>query len=154
MPDTVSSCAKFSFLIALLFILTGCNTSSNDPTPVEIDLYQQWQLQPGDTIAGRTVTGGLGDVSINLAGKSIYAPFDGRIQPTKANCHVFSSAEVPGYMFRLCGISPRKHGDLNQGEEIGSGEHLEFAALRKQADGKWAIVEPSRDILERTLQKP
>lgn len=154
MPDTVSSCARFSFFIALLFILTGCNTSSKQSTPVEIDLYQQWQLQPGDTIAGRTVTGGLGDVSIDLAGESIYAPFNGRIQPTKADCYVFSSAEVPGYMFRLCGISPRKQGDLSQGEEIGSGEHLEFAALRKQADGKWAIVEPSRDILERTLQKP
>jgi hypothetical protein len=144
----------WSLAIVLLLGLSGCFFAPKPPTPVEIDLYQQWQLQPGDTIAGRTVTGGLGDISIALDGKPIYAPFDGRVQPTTANCILFSSADLPGYLFRLCGLSAPKLGTVSQGEAIGSGKHLEFAALRKQADGRWAIVEPSKRILERSLQQP
>lgn len=144
----------WSLAFVLVLGLSGCFFAPKPPTPVEIDLYQQWQLQPGDTIAGRTVTGGLGDISIALNGKPIYAPFDGRVQPTTANCILFSSAELPGYLFRLCGVSTAKFGSVNQGDAIGSGKYLEFAALRKQADGRWAIVEPSTHILERALQQP
>lgn len=137
----------------LLLTLAACSNSIDRP-PVDLQLYQQWQLQPGDTIAGRSVTGGLGDISIQLDGNPVYAPFDGKVDPTKANCVLFSSADVPGYLFRFCGLTAPKLGDIRQGDPIGSGNHLEFAALRKQSDGRWAMVEPAKSILERTLRKP
>lgn len=153
-PLSHAPCRLWSLLLMLLVALPGCMFAPPPPAPIELDLYQQWQLQPGDTIAGLTVSGGLGDISIVLNGQSIYAPFDGRTQLTTAGCVLFSSAEVPGYLFRLCGLSAPKLGGLRQGETIGTGKYLEFAALRKQADGRWAIVEPSKRILERALQQP
>ncbi|MBW4520437.1 MAG: M23 family metallopeptidase [Scytolyngbya sp. HA4215-MV1] len=138
----------------VVVLLTGCSSQASNPPIVDIQLYQQWQLQPGDTIAGRSVTGGLGDISIELDGNAVYAPFDGKVDPTKANCVLFSSPDVPGYLFRFCGLTAPKLGDVLQGDPIGTGNHLEFAALRKQSDGRWAMVEPAKSILERTLRKP
>ena len=133
-------------------LLTGCGRPPEKV--IDIQLFQQWQLQPGDLIAGRRLLGGLGDLSIELKGKPIYAPFNGKVQPTtKGGCVVFSSPEVPAYWFRLCGLDHPKTGALQKGEEIGSGDSLQFAALRKQPNGKWAIVEPSQAILERTLKQ-
>jgi hypothetical protein len=133
-------------------LLTSCGRPAEKV--IDIQLFQQWQLQPGDVVAGRRLLGGLGDLSIELKGKPIYAPFNGKVQPTtKAGCVVFSSPEVPAYWFRLCGLDRPKTGSLQKGQEIGSGDILQFAALRKQPNGKWAIVEPSQTILERTLSQ-
>lgn len=140
-------------LLAIL-LLTGCTRPSDSEPPLEIRLYQSWELQPGDTIAGRSVIGGLGDISIALDGNPVYAPFDGRAQRDTRNCVIFSSADVPAYLFRLCGLSDPSLGRLNQGDVIGRGTTLQFAALRKQPNGTWAIVEPSKRMLERTLKKP
>jgi len=132
-------------------LLVSCNRPVEPP--IDLKLFQQWQFQPGDMIAGRRLLGGLGDLSIELKGKPIYAPFTGKVQPTtKAGCVVFSSSELPAYSFRLCGLDQPKTGPLQKGEEIGSGAILQFAALRKQPNGKWAIVEPSVSMLERTLK--
>ena len=136
----------------LLGFLGGCSQ------PIEPDrslpIEQQWQLQPGSTIAGRQVAGGLGDISIELNGDRVYAPADGRVQPVKTNpiCVVFEAPEIPAYLFRLCGIRNPKLGEVQQGEAIGRADDLQFAALRRQPDGKWAMVEPSRQILEQTLK--
>ncbi|OUC16726.1 MAG: hypothetical protein B0A82_00430 [Alkalinema sp. CACIAM 70d] len=138
--------------IVLICCLSGCSTSQPSPPLAEIKLYQNWELQAGDRVAGYEVTGGLGDISIALQGRSIYAPFNGDTQLDQRRCLYFDSPEVPSYKFRFCGIQSPKLGKVHQGETIGSGETLQFAALRKQPNGTWAIVEPSKTILEKTLK--
>lgn len=141
-------------VLLTMLLLTGCNPASDPDPPLDIRLYQTWELQPGDTVSGFQVIGGLGDISIALNGNSVYAPFDGRAQRDTRNCVIFSSPDVPAYLFRLCGLSHPKLGSLSQGEVIGQGATLQFATLRKQPNGTWAIVEPSKRMLERTLTKP
>jgi hypothetical protein len=135
------------------FLPLGCARAPNaDPAPA-IKLYQTWELQPGDTLGDRRVLGGLGDISIALDGNSVYAPFDGRTQIDQHHCLIFSSPDVPAYLFRLCGLSDLRSSTVSQGDTIGNGNLLQFAALRKQPNGTWAIVEPAKAILERTLKK-
>ncbi|NEQ31045.1 MAG: hypothetical protein F6K04_08580, partial [Leptolyngbya sp. SIO4C5] len=62
--------------------------------------------------------------------------------------------EVPAYLFRLCGLKNARLGDIKAGNQVGTGETLQFAALRKQPDGSWALVEPAVDVLERTVSSP
>jgi hypothetical protein len=45
-----------------------------------------------------------------------------------------------------------KYGLRKTGEAIGTAEALQFALLNKRADGRWALVEPSKKILEQMLQ--
>jgi hypothetical protein len=131
----------------------GC-TSTNAERPVNLQLYQKWQLQPGDRVMGYTVTSGLGDISIALRGRRVYAPFNGSIRPSgkQDGCVFFVSTEVPAYMFRLCGLKQPKLGTVQQGEAIARSDMLVFAALRKQPSGNWAMVEPSVNMLERMLE--
>lgn len=135
----------------MLLLITACSDSPTPQPTLDIRLHQNWELQPGDTIANRRVLGGLGDIAIQLDGNPVYAPFDGTTQLDNRRCVIFSSPNVPAYLFRLCGLSNPRLGRLKQREVIGSGELLQFAALRKQPNGTWAIVEPARSILERTL---
>ena len=135
-----------------LFLIGGCTSQPSDQQPIDIKLFQKWELQPGDTIAGYKVLGGLGDISIALKGSPAYAPFDGEAQIDKQGCVFFSTAEIPAYKFRLCGLNAPQLGKLRQGDPIGRGDTMQFAALRKQPDGTWAIVEPAKNILERTLK--
>lgn len=122
--------------------------------PRTIPIHQNWALQPGSEIGGYQVVGSLGDVSIDLDGHAVRAPFDGRVEPLEGGCVVFSTPEVPAYLFRLCGLANPALGDLRRGDKIGKGQSLQFAAMRKQPDGTWAIVEPALDILERTVKQP
>ena len=69
-------------------------------------------------------------------------------------CAIFSSPELPAYVIRLCGLQRPNFGELEPGDVMGKGRTLQFAALRKQPSGEWAIVEPASDILERILAKP
>jgi hypothetical protein len=146
-------CVRTALLVvSTALFLGGCESKSANEPPIDLPLYQKWELQPGDTIANHKVTGGLGDISIELNNNRVYAPFDGKAQIDQRGCVIFSTPDVPAYLFRLCGINSPKLGLLRQGEAIGSGNILQFAALRKQPDGKWAIVEPAKNILERTLK--
>ena len=145
--------AKMAGLALALSMFTACDRASNPDETINLNLYQKWQLQPGDKVAGFPVVSGLGDVSIELNGKSVYAPFEGKAQKDQRNCLIFSSPDVPAYLFRLCGISNPRLGDSNQGDALGSGTVLHFATLRKQPDGTWAIVEPSKPMIERILTK-
>lgn len=147
--------ALSSFLSGFLVLLLLSSCAAPDPTPpVSIRLYQNWQLQPGDMVAGFSVLGGLGDISIALNNRFVYAPFDGRTQRDERGCVFFSSPDVPAYLFRLCGLSNPRLGELHRGEAIGNGMTLQFGTLRKQPNGTWALVEPSNQILERTLIAP
>lgn len=133
-------------------LLTSCQLNTQSPAPISVQLYQRWELQPGDTIAGYTVTGGLGDTSIALNGNPVYAPFNGQTQRDERQCVFFSSPDVPAYLFRFCGLENPRLGTVNQGEPLGKAAIVQFATLRKQPNGTWAIVEPSKRILERTLK--
>ena len=141
-----------SLAIALLS-LVGCSMGQSREPSRAVQISQSWELQPGDRVAGRRIAGGLGDISIDLQGGSVYAPFDGRVQPNTAGCVIFSTAEIPAYLFRLCGLSQPHLGTVQRGEAFGSADYLQFAALRRQPDGKWALVEPSSSILEQTLKQ-
>lgn len=130
----------------------GCGQSpSIAPRPVPIQ--QQWELQPGMMVGGHQVSASLGDVSIELNGAAVYAPFQGDVEPMQDSpCILFSTPEVPAYLFRLCGLNRPQFGPVDQGNRIGKGRYLHFATLRRQPDGTWAIVEPSSEILTRSLQ--
>jgi hypothetical protein len=141
-------------LVVVVVLLTtlGCTPEPAAEPPIDVKLYQTWELQPGDAVAGYSVTGGLGDISIALQGDTVYAPYDGRVQPHKPGCVMFSSADVPNYLLRLCGLKKPKFGARRAGEAIGTADALEFALLNKRPDGLWALVEPSKQILEQMLQ--
>ncbi|MBD2089086.1 hypothetical protein H6F67_04360 [Microcoleus sp. FACHB-1515] len=149
--SAITKCSRYG--IGLL--LASC-TATAKVEPRAIQIQQAWQLQPGDTIGGHRVIAGLGDVSIELNGDWVYAPFDGRVQPAQAEdeCVMFSSPQIPAYLVRLCGLSRPQLGEVRQGEAIGSAQNLGFATLRRLPDGKWAMVEPSNQLIEQTLRKP
>jgi hypothetical protein len=144
---------QVGWILTLLVLATGCGDVSSKEEIRNVQIQQSWEFQPGDTIAGHRVAGSLGDISLELNGGNVYAPFDGRVQPnTIQGCVIFSSPDVPAYVFRLCDLKQPKLGQVKQGEKIGTANFLQFAALRRQPDGKWAMVEPAGDILQRTLQ--
>ena len=134
-------------------VLAAIAACGRSPTVAHrnIPLHQQWALQPGSEVGGYRIMGGLGDVSIEIKGKAIRAPFDGKVQPTDHDCVAFTSPEVPAYLFRLCGLQRPRLGAVQAGDKIGKGQVLQFAAMRRQPDGTWALVEPSVEMLERTV---
>lgn len=134
----------------VVLILTACQTAPQIIKPPE--LHQKWELQAGDRIAGYEVISGLGELSLELQGKAVYAPVRGKTSIDARNCVYFESSEIPNYQFRLCGLHNPHIGPLRQGEEIGTVNQLRFAALRQHPSGKWAIVEPSKQILEKILK--
>jgi hypothetical protein len=136
--------------------VAGCSGQNQNVAPRNVNYYQKWSLQPGDNLAGYRVHSGLGDISVQLEGKTLFMPFDGTVQPQaeKENlCLILSSPEVPAYLFRLCGVENPKLGDRNQGDPIGNGDIVAFAAMRRQADGTWAMVEPAKELIEQFLVK-
>jgi hypothetical protein len=137
--------------IGVGLLMGSCSAQPVPPTR-HIQLQQTWELQPGDQIGGHLVAASLGDVSLDLDGGSVYAPFDGQLEPLEdPHCVIFSTAEVPAYLFRLCGLGRPQLGAVRQGRVIGRGQHLHFGTLRMQPDGTWALVEPARTVLARLL---
>lgn len=156
MPNIVRINMRSRLPITALYplVLLGvgaCSFSEAKVPPRNIAIHQNWSLQPGSEVGGYSVVGSLGDVSIELEGNSVRAPFDGQIQPTEHECVAFTSPEVPAYLFRLCGIKRPRLGPVAAGQVIGRGDVLQFAAMRRQPDGTWAMVEPAVDVLERTV---
>ncbi len=140
--------------LSLLIIAIGLGSCVNRsaPTPRSITLQQQWALNPGDEIAGNLVAGSLGDISLHLKSAQIAAPFDGELEMSELDdCALYSTPEIPAYLFRLCGLHAVAYGEIKAGEIIGKGEYLSFATLRRQPDGTWIIVEPAKGVLEKAL---
>jgi hypothetical protein len=133
--------------------LAGCRSSAI-ATPRQIMVQQTWELETGQQIAGFRVVASLGDISIDTQGHRIYAPFAGEVELAAPgeDCIFFSSPEVPAYLFRYCGLRRPRLGTISLGRAMGSARVLHFSTLRRQPDGTWAIVEPSRHVLERSLQ--
>jgi hypothetical protein len=139
-------------LEVVIVLCASCSTLPTTPEPPRtIQIQQDWQLQPGDQIGEYQIAAGLGDISIELDNRKVYAPFDGRVQPNVRGCVLFSSPDVPAYLFRMCGLTQPRFGAIDEGDPIGSGQYLHFATLRKLPEGTWTIVEPSRSILEKLL---
>ncbi len=140
--------------IAIALITTACSLRAS-PEPVrEIQIQQNWAVKQGDRLANHLVVAGLGDISIQLSGDAVYAPFPGRAQPSIEGCVLYSTPEIPAYLFRLCGLTQTNLGEISKGTAIGTGDYLHFTTLRRQPDGTWTIVEPGKDILERILTSP
>lgn len=138
-------------LLLSALALQGCGAKAT-PAVKSITLQQQWALNPGDTISGSVVAGSLGDISLHLKNTKIQAPFDGELTPSESeNCALYSTPEIPAYLFRLCGLKSFKFGEVQAGKVIGKGDYLSFATLRRQPDGTWIIVEPARAVLEKVL---
>ncbi|MEO0456518.1 MAG: hypothetical protein AAF152_08035 [Cyanobacteria bacterium P01_A01_bin.114] len=147
----IAKIAQLILGMICLVLLGGCSASP-EVAPRVINLQQQWELEPGDEVAGHLVTGSLGDISIELGGQKLYAPFAGKIeQATQPHCVIYSTPEVPAYLFRFCGLKRSPIGKIRAGQSLGSGQYLQFATMRRQPDGTWIIVEPSTGILERAI---
>lgn len=155
MDLNVFSTALTAVVVGLLAIC-GCASqpiAEVTETPRTVQLHQSWEVQPGDNVAGHLIAGGLGDIAIALkGGQNVYAPFNGRLQPHSPDCAIFSSEELPIYLFRFCGLTNPKWGQQRAGETLGKAEFLNVAVLNRRKDGKWAFVEPSKQILESILQ--
>ena len=146
--------ALSAILVALCGVV-GCTSQPPLEAPRTLQIQQTWELKPGDELAGHRIIGGLGDISIALSGdKTLYAPLDGRLQPHSPDCVIFSSEELPIYLFRLCGVQNPHWGQIRSREKLGTANILNLAVLNRRADGKWAFVEPSKQIIEQMLQPP
>lgn len=138
--------------------LWGCALSSCQPPNIPpqrvINIQQQWELEPGDKIGEHLVMGSLGDISIQLKHQSLRVPFAGKVEPsTIEQCVIYSTPEVPAYLFRFCGLQRPTFGPVKTGQKMGHGQQIQFATLRRQPDGTWIIVEPSTGVLERAVSK-
>lgn len=142
----------------LLAGVSACSGSGGStPSPRNVTLHQQWDLQPGDRLGGYQVQSGLGDITVDVQGNRVFMPFEGEVQPAEDNidlCVILSSPDVPAYLFRICGLRQVNLGDRAQGEPIGSGNIVAFATLRRQADGTWAMVEPAKEMIAQFLNRP
>lgn len=143
-----------SLSLALGTPLTGCREQAI-AQPREIVVQQSWELAPGDEIEGFLVAASLGDISIQMRGARVRAPFSGEVERAASgpDCIFFSSPEVPAYLFRYCGLKRPRLGAVSAGQAIGRAEFLHFATLRRQPEGTWVIVEPSTNVLERSLER-
>jgi hypothetical protein len=143
------------FALSLVIGLVGCSTLA-PPVPRQIVLKQTWEIESGDRVAGLIVTGSLGDISVQMGGARLRAPFDGQVELASQGyrCIYFSAAEVPAYLFRYCGVRRPRLGAIQTGAVMGRGRIVHFATLRRQPDGAWALVEPSDRVLERSLNQP
>lgn len=137
--------------------LTACQIAKPQPSsftkPMSIQTYQKWELQRGDRVNNQTVISALGDLAIDTAGKSIYAPMSGEAKLDRRGCVLFAGTELPAYLFRFCGINTPKLGALRKGQTIGTANLLVFATFQKQQNGTWAFVEPSKAMVEQTLKR-
>ncbi len=141
---------KLIILIGAVW-LSGCAAHLAPPAR-RITLQQQWTLNPGDDIAGNQVAGSLGDISLYLKNSRVNAPFNGELEPSEIKqCALYSTPDIPAYLFRFCGLSNLAYGEIKAGKRIGKGSFLSFATLRRQPDGTWIIVEPAREVLEKAL---
>ncbi|MBD3882537.1 hypothetical protein IFO70_12270 [Phormidium tenue FACHB-886] len=140
--------------VAIALIATACSLMTSPEPLRQIQIQQNWAVKQGDRIANHPVVAGLGDISIQLNGDAAYAPFAGRVEPNSEFCVLYSTPEIPAYLFRLCGLSQLQLGEVSTGAMIGTGDYLHITTLRKQPDGTWTIVEPAKDILERILTPP
>ena len=137
--------------------LSACGLNKPQPSaaakPMSIQIYQKWELQRGDRVHNRPIVSALGDLAIETNGEPTYAPMNGETKRDKTGCVLFAGAELPGYLFRFCGLTTAKVGTLRKGQVMGTADLLVFATFRKQSNGTWAFVEPSKATIEQILKR-
>ena len=138
------------------------------PSIKEIELAKTWEARAGETVGKHQIVGGLGDVTVRVGG-NITAPAsgwidsdfvlisEGSMSKSTNDCVVFSSAQIPAYLLKLCGLSRRHDGAIARGSVLGRTDaylHVALLSFRKNADGegRWMYVSPSTDLVERMLQ--
>lgn len=151
MRATIFALFANSFLGLSSLLIWGCDRPPTEPPTASLQLYQNWQLQPGDQVNSYPVLSGLGDISLRLDGDTIYTPFRGTVYATEQDCILLISPDVPAYRFRLCGVQQPTLGEIEGGDRLGTADILTIALLRRQANGTWAMVEPSVTVVERWL---
>ncbi|MBI1270507.1 hypothetical protein GC174_08745 [bacterium] len=116
-----------------------------------IALAKSFDIDPNQAIgAGNVrVSGGLGDISLNLNGDSLYAPVEGELLKSDGGCHLFISRVLPGYRIRLCGLGDLENKLYAEGERIGEFKTISVALLRREPTGNYVFVEPAGDFLRR-----
>ncbi|MEM6837452.1 MAG: hypothetical protein AAF609_11395 [Cyanobacteria bacterium P01_C01_bin.120] len=149
---------QFAGLLFLYGILAPMLSSCREEAiaaPRSVAVDQSWQLSLGNRVEGFRVVAGLGDVTMHLSGAQVRAPFSGQVELSAdgPDCIFFSSPEVPAYLFRFCGVSRPQAGNVEAGDFLGRAQYLHFATMRRQPEGTWSIVEPSTNVLERSLQR-
>lgn len=156
--NNVSRLLKLTCLLFTSVVLGSSLTSCKEQASASrrsVAIEQAWELNLGHQIEGFPIIAGLGDVSLHLRGAQVRAPFEGETElaANEPQCVYFTSPEVPAYLFRFCGIHRPKLGEVEEGQSMGRATYLHFATLRRQPEGTWAIVEPSKTVLERALER-
>lgn len=148
---------RLAISVGISLLLAGLSGCRSLPPAVsrQIVLKQSWEIESGDRVAGQLITGSLGDISVQLRGTRLRAPFAGQVELAAKGfrCIYFSTPEVPAYLFRYCGVRQPRLGLVQAGAVMGHGQQIHFATLRRQPDGAWAIVEPSDRVLELSLSR-
>ena len=147
-PITLSA-----LLACPLLMLSACGQHPAAPVR-KIVVQQTWELNSGDFVSGHLIAGGLGDITVNTGRAKLRAPYSGQVEPAAegAQCIYFSTPEIPAYLFRYCGVRNPRLGPIDSGQVMAAGNPIHFATLRRQPDGTWAIVEPSNQLLEKSLR--
>lgn len=138
------------------------------PKLKQIEIQKVWQIQAGEYIAGHRVIGGLGDISLEYDG-SVKAPIDGVVDSEfvlvtdddliagTRDCVIFSSPQLPAYLLKICGLTERNIGPVDDGSPIGKTDgslHLSLLSFRKDANqtSKWIYVSPSSKLIEQLVR--
>lgn len=115
------------------------------------DPQARW-LQRGAHIEGGELLAGLGFIALKPDSKKVYAPFNGKTTAGEAGCVNFSTADIPNYKFRLCGIDRPKIQKVQKGDLIGSSDLLLLCTLLTvDSQHTWRIVEPSSVVIQGLL---
>lgn len=144
------------------------NGDRTKPKLKQIEIKKVWQIQAGEFIAGHRVIGGLGDISLEYEG-SVKAPVAGVVNSefvlvtdsdliagTK-DCVIFSSPQLPAYLLKICGLTERYIGPVDENSPIGETDgslHLSLLSFRKDANqtSNWIYVSPSSKLIEQLVR--
>jgi len=144
------------------------NGDRSQPKLKQIEIKKVWEIQAGEFIAGHRVIGGLGDISLEYEG-SVKAPVAGVVDSefvlvteedliagTK-DCVIFSSPQLPAYLLKICGLTERYIGPVDEDSPIGKTDgalHVSLLSFRKEANqtSKWIYVSPSLKLIEELVK--
>ncbi|MGK7902442.1 MAG: hypothetical protein AB4352_13690 [Hormoscilla sp.] len=148
--------------------ISESNGDRSQPKLKQIEIKKVWKIQAGEYIAGHRVIGGLGDISLEYEG-SVLAPVPGVVDSefvlvtdsdliagTK-DCVIFSSPQLPAYLLKICGLTERYIGPVDENSPIGKTDgslHLSLLSFRKDAKqtSNWIYVSPSSKLIEQLVR--